>query len=92
MGGEESHMAVGYKWLYCSGKLITLSFDIYEPAGVQMFSCWCFKKPAESIKKTFERQNTHLGSSVKIQRRYTLKGLRKKVGASAKTETHIRLK
>lgn len=51
MRREESHMAVGYQWLYCLGKLITLSFDIYEPAGVQMFSCRCFKKPAKSVNK-----------------------------------------
>lgn len=51
MRREESHMAVSYKWLYCLGKLITPGFDIYESAGVQMFSCWCFKKPPESINK-----------------------------------------
>lgn len=39
MRREASHMAAGCKWLYCLGKLITLSIDIYEPAGVQTFTC-----------------------------------------------------
>lgn len=55
---EVSHMAVGYKWLYCLGKLITLSIDIYEPAGIQMFTYWCFKKLAESINKHLKDKKT----------------------------------
>lgn len=51
MRREMSHMAEGYQRLHCLGKLITLSIDVYEPAGVQMFMFWCFKKLGESINK-----------------------------------------
>lgn len=72
-----SHMAVGYQRLHCLGKLITLSIDIYEPAGVQMFVFWCFKKLGESINK-YLKDKKQAGIQLKTSENKPLKKTLKK--------------
>lgn len=77
MRREASHMAVGYTRLYCLGKLITLSIDRYEIAGLQMFTCWCFKKLAKSISKHLKDKN-QASIQLKTSEKKPLKGTYKK--------------
>jgi len=71
-------MAGGYKWLYRLGKLITLSIDVYEPDGVQMFACWCFRKVAESIYKHLKNKKQASIQLKKSEKQPLKKELKKK--------------